>query len=77
MKEKIAIPDCPFVKYPDTNGILSLFQDEEEEENQADSVLGTINRFAATLFKAATLVNREIRMHSEEMYQSREDAVLE
>ncbi|MBO7126739.1 S49 family peptidase, partial [bacterium] len=77
MKEKIAIPDCPFVKYPDTNGILSLFQDEEEEENQSDSVLGTINRFAATLFKAATLVNREIRMHSEEIYQSREEAVLE
>jgi len=77
MKEKIGLPDCPFVKYPDTNGILSLFQDEEEEENQSDSVLGTINRFAATLFKAATLVNREIRMHSEEMYQSREDSVLE
>lgn len=77
MKEKIAIPDCPFVKYPDTNGILSLFQDEEDEENQSDSVLGAINRFAATLFKAATLVNREIRMHSEEMYQSREESVLE
>lgn len=76
MKEKIAIPDCPFVKYPDTNGILSLFQDEEEE-NQSDSVLGTINRFAATLFKAATLINREIRMHSEEIYQSREESVLE
>lgn len=77
MKEKIAVPDCPFVKYPDTNGILSLFQDEEEEENQSDSVLGTINRFAATLFKAATLVNREIRMHSEEIYQSREESILE
>ena len=76
MKEKIGLPDCQFVKYPDTNGILSLFQDEEEE-NQSDSVFGTINRFAATLFKAATLINREIRMHSEEMYQSREEAVLE
>ena len=31
MKEKIALPDCPFVKYPDTNGFLSLFQDEEED----------------------------------------------
>ncbi|MBQ3367777.1 signal peptide peptidase SppA [bacterium] len=77
MKEKIGVPDCQFVKYPDTNGLLSLFQDEEEEENQSDSVLGTINRFAATLFKAATLVNREIRMQSEEVMQSREESVLE
>ena len=81
MKEKIALPDCPFVKYPDTNGFLSLFQDEEEEEDEPgfaeESVFARINRFAATLFKAATLLNREIRMHSEEMMQSREEAVLE
>jgi len=79
MKEKIALPDCPFVRYPDTNNILSLFQDEEEDEpGFADlSVFARINRFAATLFKAATLLNREIRMHSEEMMQSREGSVLE
>ena len=79
MKEKIALPDCPFVKYPDTNSILSLFQDENEDEpGFADqSVFARISNFAATLFKAATTLNREIRMHSEEMMQSREEAVLE
>ena len=79
MKEKIAMPDCPFVKYPDTNNILSLFQDEEEDEPgfAEKSVFARMNRFAATIFKAATLLNREIRMHSEEMMQSREEAVPE
>ena len=79
MKEKIALPGCPFVKYPDTNNILSLFQDAEEEERgfAEQSVFARINSFAATFFKAATLLNREIKMHSEEMMQSREEAVLE
>ena len=79
MKEKIALPDCPFVKYPDTNNLLSLFQDEEEDEPgfAEQSVFARISNFAATLFKAATLLNREIKMHSEEMMQSREEAVLE
>ena len=83
MKEKIALPDCPFVKYPEKNGFLSLFQDEEEEEDEDESafadqsVFARINRFAATVFKAATMLNREIKMHSEEIYQSREEAVLE
>ena len=79
MKEKIALPDCPFVKYPDTNNLLSLFQDEEEDEPgfAEQSVFARISNFAATLFKAATLLNREIKMHSEEIMQSREEAVLE
>ena len=79
MKEKIAIPDCPFVKYPDTNGLMTLFMEEEDDEpGFADlSVFARINRFAATIFKTATLLNREIKMHSEEIYQSREEAVLE
>lgn len=79
MQEKIALPDCPFVKYPDTNSLMSLFMEEEEEEPgfAEESVFARINRFAATLFKAATLLNREIRMHSEEVMQSREEAVLE
>ncbi len=79
MKEKIDLPDCPFVKYPDTNSLMSLFMEEEEEEPgfAEESVFARINRFAATLFKAATLLNREIRMHSEEVMQSREEAVLE
>ena len=79
MKEKIALPDCPFVKYPDTNSILSLFQDENEDEPgfAEQSVFARISNFAATLFKAATMLNREIKMHSEEMMQSREEAVLE
>lgn len=79
MQEKIALPDCPFVKYPDTNSLMSLFMEEEEEEPgfAEESVFARINRFAATLFKAATLLNREIRMNSEEVMQSREEAVLE
>ena len=79
MKEKIALPDCPFVKYPDTNSILSLFQEEDEDEPgfAEQSVFARISNFAATLFKAATTLNREIKMHSEEMMQSREEAVLE
>ena len=79
MKEKIALPDCPFVKYPDTNSLMSLFMEEEEEEpGFADqSVFARINRFAATIFKTATLLNREIRMNTEEVMQSREEAVLE
>lgn len=79
MKEKIDLPDCPFVKYPDTNSLMSLFIEEEEEEPgfAEESVFARINRFAATLFKAATLLNREIRMQSEEVMQSREESVLE
>ena len=84
MKERIALPDCPFVKYPEKNGFLSLFHDEEDDEEDEEesafadqSVFARINRFAATIFKAATLLNREIRMRSEEMMQSREGSVLE
>ena len=78
MKEKIAIPDCPFVKYPDTNSLMSLFMEEEEEEpGFADqSVFARVNRFAATLFKAVSLLERELKMDSG-VIQSREDAVIE